>query len=894
MLNDSMFFTNGVDPVFKYDGRNYMRAGLPRFNPYLFVSKNTSTGTTAKISFPTVTATVPSTVKWGAADGYYGAFYTTPGGTAGFAVGDKVKLGTSVSYANIASITAAGTVAGTASGVNVPVSIINFDSPIFDAASGTTLSIASVEYKYYFRYNLIDSNNNRIVSATLGSQDVVVVLNTDTRVEFRLLPLPIFGQFDYAKLEVEVYRTKKNESAPYRRISNIEVPYPILDYIDVYDSTVDALLTDLDYTTSVTEGQELLLGNSLPPVARCITTANNRLLLGATTSTPSVSLTWTSGASAVSYLDFDSLGIKLTINGNPYRFYCTAAYSDTALTKSISGITYDSGTNIASITYANGAFDADVGQWVYMNKEPASGVVVQTNLRYMGWFKVLDKTIGATSTTLTTTIGTPSTTPTYATAYDATADANRIYAVNVAAYKDCFPIFTDSDLAKQTKEGNVDAVISTPQKIAAAINAFATLAASGDMFWAEYGNDVSPGIGSMIIRTMSTSDSLQFFEIPGRPSVTLNAKVFANNRLIPSTAFLTTVTPAVSVFRGSRIVKSYKNHPENFDNPDGVDAGSSSSIIDVNPADGQTITAMIPLIGPSTSSSSQLQGTVIVFKERSIYAVDIEAGTFEKLETNGIGAPYPNSVAYTKSGLAFASESGLYRLDRSLKITKISGNVNRQWNNSDLLDTDNFHGHHLAKDSQYKLSTPENTVLVYNYEREIEGKPGAWCEYTNHPVAGGWANQGNYEFFASTLGRVFINRHTNTSTDYRDDSNDGIALDIKFRPMNFGDAAIRKQVRHVNVGFRNTAQLSDNIDVSCAFDCSTDFTSLDSFQTQVEANATISSIRFGIPTGRLTYLQLRIQSDTIDEPIEVAGVTYKVAGLQVAGTKEAKTSKGNS
>jgi hypothetical protein len=70
----------------------------------------------------------------------------------------------------------------------------------------------------------------------------------------------------------------------------------------------------LDYTTSVTEGQELLLGNSLPPVSRCITTANNRLLLGATTSTPSVSLTWTSGASAVSYLDFDSLGIKLTIN----------------------------------------------------------------------------------------------------------------------------------------------------------------------------------------------------------------------------------------------------------------------------------------------------------------------------------------------------------------------------------------------------------------------------------------------------------------------------------------------------------------------------------------------------------------------------------------------------
>lgn len=893
MLNDSMFFTNGVDPVFKYDGRNYTRAGLPRFNPYILVSTNTSTGTSAKISFPTITATVPTAVQWIRADHSYSAFYTSPGGTSGFAIGDKVKLGNSLYSATITSITAAGTVAGIATGTTVPVSIINLDTPLIDTADSTTLSIANIEYKYYFRYNLYDSNNNRIVSATLGSQDVVVVLKASTRVEFKLLPLPIFGQFDYARLEVEVYRTRKNKSAPYRRISNIEVPYPILDYIDVYDSTVDALLTDLDYTTSVAEGQELLLGNSLPPVARCITTANNRLLLGATTSTPTISLSWTPGSAAVSSTDFEFLGINLTVNDTDYRLFCIGDKTDSTLTKEISDITYASGTYTAEITYANGAFDVAANQWIYMTRVSGSTCPTYNNLRYAGWYQVLTKTIGATSTTITTSIGNATSAPAYVTAYDTSTDVDRMYAVNIDGYYDCFPVYINTDWSKQTKEANTAAAIDIPQKIGAAINAFSTMALTGDMFWAEYGNDVSPGIGSIIIRMMSTSDSLQFFEVPGAP-VVLGSKVFANNRLIPQLEFFTTVTNAVSVFRGSRIVKSYKNHPENFDNPDGVDAGSSSSIIDVNPADGQTITAMIPLIGPSTSSSSQLQGTVIVFKERSIYAVDIESGTFEKLETNGIGTPYPNSVAYTKSGLAFASESGLYRLDRTLKITKISGNIGRQWNDSDLSDTDNFHGHHLAKDSQYKISTPENTVLVYNYEREAEGKPGAWCEYTQHPVAGGWANQGNYEFFASTLGRVFINRHTGTVTDYRDDSNTGIPLDIKFRPMNFGDAAIRKQVRHVNISFRNTAQLSDNIDVSCAFDCSTDFNSLDSFQTEVAANATISSIRFGIPTGRLNYLQLRIQSDTIDEPIEVAGVTYKVAGLQVAGTKEAKTSKGNS
>lgn len=890
MSQDSMFLTNGIDPLYKYDGRNYTKVGLPRFNPYLFVTTNTATGTGGKISFPTLSATIPTNVKW---ESPYSAFYVKPGGSAGFAIGDKVKLDTASSYSTITSITKGGRVVGAASGTEIPVDIINLDTPLASGSgSVTTLTTAEIIYRYYFRFNLIDANNNRIVSADLGSQDVVVPLTMSTRVEFRLLPLPIFGQYDYNRLEIEVYRTRKNESAPFYRISNIEVPYPILDYIDVYDSTEDALLTDLDYTTSVLEGQELLLGNSLPPLARCITTANNRLLLGATTSTPTISLTWMPGVAEVGFNDFEFLGIKLQINNTDYRLLCLSEAVDGYFSNSISDITHASG--VTSIVYSNASgvrFDAAVGQYIYMTNMDLSAIKPQyVNLRYCGWYEVLTRTVGVTGTTITVSMGNPTSSGTYATSYSSGTDANRIYAINLDGYRDCVPVFTNLDWAKQTREGNTSVVIRTPQRIGAAINAISAMFGGGNQFWAEYGNDISPGIGSIIIKMTSPTDSVQFFE----PfAYTRLAKVFANNILIPSNSLYSTVTLAKNIFRGSRIVKSYRNYPENFDNPDAESSKKSASIIDVNPADGQTITAMIPLIGPSTSSSSQLQGTVIVFKERSIYAVDVEANTFEKLETSGVGTPYPNSVAYTKSGLAFASESGIYRLDRNLKITKISGNIGRQWNSADLLDIDNFQGHHSAKDSQYKLSTPGGTAVVYNYEREVEGKPGAWCEYTNHPVAGGWANQGNLEFFASTLGRVFVNRHTGDVTDYRDDSNTGINLDIKFRPMHFGDPAIRKQVRHANINFRNTAQLSDNIDVSCAFDCSTDFNSLDSFQTELSTNATISSIRFGIPTGRLTYLQLRIQSDTIDEPIEVAGVTYKVAGLQVAGTKEAKTSKGN-
>lgn len=902
MSQDSMFFTNGVDPLFKYDGLNYTRAGLPRFNPYLMVNRNTASGVSAKISFPTARAELPSAAKWSGLS--HGSFYTVPGGTSEFAVGDIVCSEnyngwgyTAGGRTTITGITKGARVEGAASGTEVPVDIIQFDAPITTATPDPyDLVICDITYKYYFRFNLIDANNNVIASAVLGSQDVVVRLAGSARVEFRLAPLPIFSQFDYSRLEVEVYRTKKNQSAPFYRISNIEVPYPILDYIDVYDSTEDALLTDLDYTTSVLEGQELLLGNSLPPLARCITTANNRLLLGATTSHPTVSLSWQKGIrSEVGISDFDDVGVELTVNSNSYKLVMLADYATGVNVGSVVNASYSSGT--VTITYTNGSFDVEEGQWVYLTRNTGT-YSNNVNLRYAGWRKVEHRATGVSTTQITFIAGNPTDSTVYADAFDPAVDANLIYAINLNGYRDCVPVPIFDDSTKQTREGlrstqwQNPVIITATQALGQAINALSAFSNNGDMFWAEWGNDVTPGIGTIVIRMASTVDTVKFFSIAS-PAVSINARIFANNLLIPSADIYTSTTAAKSIFRGSRIVKSYRNYPENFDNPDAESSQTSAGVIDVNPADGQTITAMIPLIGPSTSSSSQLQGTVIVFKERSIYAVDVEANTFEKLETNGVGAPYPNSVAYTKSGLAFASESGIYRLDRNLKISKISGNISRQWGESDLADTDNFHGHHTAKDSQYKLSTPENKVMVYNYEREVEGKPGAWCEYTNHPVAGGWANQGNYEFFASTMGRVFINRHTGTVTDYRDDSNTGIDLDIKFRPMHFGDAAIRKQVRHANISFRNTAQLSDNIDVSCAFDCSTDFNSLDSFQTEVSANATISSIRFGIPTGRLTYLQLRIQSDTIDEPIEVAGVTYKVAGLQVAGTKEAKTSKGN-
>jgi hypothetical protein len=241
--------------------------------------------------------------------------------------------------------------------------------------------------------------------------------------------------------------------------------------------------------------------------------------------------------------------------------------------------------------------------------------------------------------------------------------------------------------------------------------------------------------------------------------------------------------------------------------------------------------------------------------------------------------------------LAFASTSGIYKIDRSLRISKISGPVDNNMKEAQASDVSRLQGHSFTTENQYKLSLSNGNVLVYNYEREGEGKPGAWCEYTNHPVAGGWANSGSLEFFASTRGRVFVNRTSGTVKDYRDDSNTPINFNVTFRATNFGDAAIRKQIRHVNIGFRNTSVASLATAVSCGFDCSTDFTTLDTFVIESLVRSSITQLRFGIPAGRVNYIQMRVQNSVIDEPIEVTGITYKVAGLKVPGTEEAKSTR---
>jgi len=108
---------------------------------------------------------------------------------------------------------------------------------------------------------------------------------------------------------------------------------------------------------------------------------------------------------------------------------------------------------------------------------------------------------------------------------------------------------------------------------------------------------------------------------------------------------------------------SFQNFGEIFDRPRAIIPADSLSVVDVNSADGQEITGVIPFFGESTSQDSRKQDIVICFKENSIYAVNVTTRTITKIDSRGVGCNAPNSIAAVPNGIIFAARSGIYRIN---------------------------------------------------------------------------------------------------------------------------------------------------------------------------------------------------------------------------------------
>jgi hypothetical protein len=255
----------------------------------------------------------------------------------------------------------------------------------------------------------------------------------------------------------------------------------------------------------------------------------------------------------------------------------------------------------------------------------------------------------------------------------------------------------------------------------------------------------------------------------------------------------------------------------------------------------------------------------------------------------------------------FANEAGLYRLTRALTVEPIGSYVDRLWRQDvEKSQLDLMHGHAYGVGRKYKVSYPltgqkvPSDVLVYDYTKEdTKNSYGSWTRYTNH-AATGWCNLLEDAFFCTTSGRVYQVASGNSKYDYADDGR-AIQCSSTFRALDFGDSAIRKRVLHLLVHYRIPQLLEGSVDVNTAsvgmaVNLVDSFQPLDTFYLDVpnkpDGLSTLTpnkqvTIRYAVRNPKSLYFQTKISDNGLHTPLQVTGLSFRVAGLGTEGITEA-------
>jgi hypothetical protein len=871
MVVDNLYATNQEDAVQKIDGTSIYRAGLPAWQPGLFIAQDTSA--TAKIvvdnrqiitsGSPTI-ATSEGRIEIGA-----GQQEVIP-------VGTKVRITGSTDTYTVRSYETDGT-----------KHYILFDRALDSGITGTPTISEIATYRYYYRLNMVDANDNIIASAVAGSQDHVVEMTQNAAIYHKLVGLPVLDNYDYDRLEVQIYRTQKDQPAPFYLITTLPLNFNnTTGYVEFTDSFVDSDLTQLDVVNTALKGAELGTTWRGPLRAKYVTSAGNKLILANLKDYPEWDIQVVGNAN-LSNSDFanDSLLFRrdntdtttTTDMVNRVRFQWRNGFTGNLSNWTIGTNQFSFDTSINT--------GASPGDWIYLTYSTVatSGRI----LTYSGWWQIASVS-GATVTVNLTG------------AAAATAYPDRYV---IAADPTDVPVLLGTDGNLGMVNGDSFDLFDSMRRMSMAINAVmrqVDITITGYSTFTPWliargGNDLSTA-GNLLVRSPLATQA-----IPELVPTFSGYNLFVN-QVRRSTG--DQISAAVAVYP-SRLLVSYENYPEIFDNPTAILDTDSESAIDINSADGQQITGVIPFFGEAAFTAAQQAAILVVFKTNSVYLVDLNEkaqgrSAVQRIETEGLGCTFPYSIAVTKNGIIFGNESGLYCLRRNQAIQYIGRYMERQWTERVVLaEPDLIHGHHYGVGRAYKVSVPVDSgttpteVFVYNHTGEQEGQLGAWSRYDNHPAIG-WSNLGVDAYFASTLGRVYSIRNTYTATDYRDDS-EGVNFTLETRPNDFGVGGIRKVLDKAIINYRSGAnntgtQVNYALDLEEEYSPSTPVT----LNTQQPLNGMSDAVTKAIDTvmhsfsrRRAIYFNLQIVNSTIDENIEIAGIDYKVGGLTNKGITQA-------
>jgi hypothetical protein len=272
-----------------------------------------------------------------------------------------------------------------------------------------------------------------------------------------------------------------------------------------------------------------------------------------------------------------------------------------------------------------------------------------------------------------------------------------------------------------------------------------------------------------------------------------------------------------------------------------------------------------------------------------------------------MGLDIEGSAAPTRDGIMFLNTSGAFRLTEDLRLEYTGQRIERLFKRLGTNTQALAFGHHSILDQQWKCSillpeeTKPDTALVYCHTRESAGNSqgraqmGAWTRYTGQNAIG-WANLDSNEFKASTQGDVALTLKTGTSVDFGDF---GTAFQSKalLAAKDFGDGGIRKLVSYCVVKYRQVGDML-NTRIDAATDLRDKFLELDSYSIDVKETGDslsdtksadkLNIVRYSLPERKAVYVQLAIENNSLNEPLEIAEVSYRVAALTDKGIGQAK------
>ena len=931
MAQDNMYFANYNDHLMKFDGANIYRSGLVRWQPQVFATVDSINP--GKIIVPTRAAVTLSATT---GNNYLVATVST---INSFSPGERIIIaGSSKLYFTVVTVDV----------VNNHI-ILDDSLDITNTGVAVTLYQPNV-YRYYFRLTAYDANDNVVISATTGSSEFYISLTESSAVRLRLIGLPKLEQLNYSKIYVEVYRTKRNTVAPFYNIAKLPVSFSTtLPYIDVVDTLSDEALPAQpdDAVLTFLAGASLGNGLSQPPQAKYCTVTDNRLVLANIQDDPKIKIDiygnpeLSSFDNQVFYLRKDGtsvtndLGFELQTNG--VTVISVATNNDSTVTLTVS----------APKTFV-------VGEWLYLfqaalanrehlttcgwHKVTVGGTNVTQVTVQLGvaptWpeFQI---TTGNTNWTVGQKLLYNKATNTYSLAPNQASpgvdyytilqviqdSSTDIYLVRHYHYPDAllqcsiltpgptsFPIYLGTDYNYSWRNANNTTLYSATARallrLSNAIN-FSQAVSNSPWVFANAGLDLG---GQSLLLTFPENSLITTPELV-MPASLNNIEYYGNGiKVVGASAQIGAITAKFP----SRLVISYPNYAEVFHRPFDQDSSLSESIVDVNPADGQEITGVFPFFSESAFGAALKSASLIVFKSNSIYVVDVASRRAQQLESNGLGCTAPYSIAATREGIMFANEAGLYRLTRALTVEPIGSYVDRLWRqNVEKSQLDLMHGHAYGVGRKYKVSYPltnqkaPSDVLVYDYTKEdTKNSYGSWTRYTNHPATG-WCNLLENAFFCTTSGRVYQVSSGNSKYDYADDGQ-AISCSTTFRALDFGDSAVRKRVLHLLVHYR-IPQLSEGaVDVNTAtvgmgVNLVDSYTPLDTFYLDVpnkpDGLSTLTpykqvTIRYAVRNPKSLYFQTKISDNGLHTPLQVTGLSFRVAGLGTEGiTEAAQTSK---